>query len=379
MNNRTEFCFSTRTLTDDYKIYADNGAVTLASEYFSDYRRKCDATSDNQRVTALYEEDGKFYLAAFNVPTRRRDTSGRVISFSFCLTFLDNGADARREAQRAYLRLTNEKTEVMAKIDELFDERKIYFDTLRFVEWLCFDDIKDVGSAFGNDDWPRKNFVLRSCEEEVLPSLGGEVEKWKKQALDWKELAAKRKIKFVLSSFAAVAIALVACSVLFLKSGASGVDEMKRENLRLSNQLDEKKSEVKQLTAQIRSLNEQIDEVYANKNSTAADLARENGNLRNKSKQQEDRIKKLEEERDSALRDKDTYGDRLAKRAGKIERLEADVESRDKLIEELKDKIRKLENGKPEQKTSQIEEPKEKSPAASQDAGAPEKKGPDSK
>lgn len=121
MNDKIEFRFCTRTLSEGHRVFYDDGDKTLSSytEEFEPVEEIAQTADDAERSAVVFEKDGKIYLAAFALRRNALDRIGRQIRFSFCRIFRKSEAE---RAMNAFTRISEEWTETEKKVDSLIKE-----------------------------------------------------------------------------------------------------------------------------------------------------------------------------------------------------------------------------------------------------------------
>lgn len=169
MNDSIEFRFVTRTLNDDYHVYADDGGVSYSDQTeFAPLRKICSINSEDGGCAALFEDAGKIFLVASGLSTGRKDVAGRPVRFSFCEIFQGNGQNDRENSFAAFTRLTTQWTETESKIQSFFREleKGVFFDQKKFIEWLQAD--RQSGVNFETC----KHGHVRTPKNFIWPSSG---------------------------------------------------------------------------------------------------------------------------------------------------------------------------------------------------------------
>ncbi len=101
-----DFMFYTRTLSEDYRVFADDGSETLDyAEYFEPITEIAQVKSDDERSAVMYIEDENIYVAAFGLLRGAKDRARRDIRFSFCVVLPKSKMSA---AMRIFSRVKNE-------------------------------------------------------------------------------------------------------------------------------------------------------------------------------------------------------------------------------------------------------------------------------
>ena len=171
MNDKIEFRFCTRTLSEGHRVFYDDGDKTLSSytEEFEAVEEIAQTADDAERSAVIFEKGGKIYLAAFGLRRNALDRSGRQIRFSFCRIFRKSEAG---KAMNAFTRISEEWTETEKKVDSLIKEipvirpavikenfrgrekpgEDVKFNSKEFLDWLdekpAEYDLPKVGTMF---------------------------------------------------------------------------------------------------------------------------------------------------------------------------------------------------------------------------------------
>ena len=123
MNNDIAFRFVTRTLSEDYRVFYENGQKQLLDiDEFVPLRKKGRIIPEEGTSFALFEEDNKIFLVASGLKFGNYDKAGRPIRFSFCQIFYGTGNEEREKAFSALNFLISSLSEVNKKIRELITE-----------------------------------------------------------------------------------------------------------------------------------------------------------------------------------------------------------------------------------------------------------------
>ena len=118
-----DFMFYTRTLSEDYRVFADDGNETLDyAEYFEPITEIAQVKSDDERSAVVYTEDGNIYVAAFGLLRGAKDRARRDIRFSFCVVLPKSNMNS---AMRIFSRVKNEWDETGNKAGSFIKERPI--------------------------------------------------------------------------------------------------------------------------------------------------------------------------------------------------------------------------------------------------------------
>lgn len=173
MNDNIEFRFVTRTLREDYRVYADDGSAVYSDQTeFAPFRQKCSIIPEDGGCAALFEENAKKFLVVSALSSGRKDFAGRPIRFSFCKIFQE-----RAGSFASFIRVVTQWEKVEAKIQELFHEKAdgVSFEHEKFIDWLqaekldapSFETCKH-GDVRGVRDvmWPSQGCVIKWLHSE---------------------------------------------------------------------------------------------------------------------------------------------------------------------------------------------------------------------
>mgnify|MGYP006916132771 CR=1 FL=1 len=171
MNCDIDFRFVTRTLKDDYHVYANSGEQVLSDSIeFAPLRKKCGILPEDGGCTAIFEEDDKIFFVVSSVNSGRKDFAGRSIRFSFCKIF--QSSHEKKEAYSSFIKIITQWENMQTEIQKLFCEKdqSVFFDEKEFINWLqdgtlprnnleiCkHGDVRRVDENI----WPLKNCILK--------------------------------------------------------------------------------------------------------------------------------------------------------------------------------------------------------------------------
>ena len=172
MDYSLTFRFVTRTLSEDYRVYADGGARLLSDRSeFEPLRQRGGIVPEDGPCAILFEEDGRVFLVASGLRRPSRDVAGRPIRFSFCQIF-GSGKREKERAMSAFERLTFGWADAESKVGELISEvprgelgqnsllgEDIKFDQEAFMRWLA--ERRFDADARPRPEWPEEGHVLR--------------------------------------------------------------------------------------------------------------------------------------------------------------------------------------------------------------------------
>ena len=186
VNDRIEFRFVTRTLTDDYHVFGMEGRRDLVwgvkenrlpdEDEFAPLRKVGDIDPELGPCAVLFEYREKVYLVVSGMSRGENDRAGRVKRFSFCQIF-DGTETGRAKAYAAFNRIVTSFTDAEKKMRELIREvpvvikdwqgnekpsEEIEFRQQEFIDWLQEKrpedtDLKSV--------WPQKGYRLKWMKE----------------------------------------------------------------------------------------------------------------------------------------------------------------------------------------------------------------------
>ncbi|MBQ9565104.1 MAG: hypothetical protein IJU98_05905 [Synergistaceae bacterium] len=155
MDDSLKFRFVTRTLSEDYRVYADGGARLLSDRSeFEPLRQRGGIVPEEGPCVVLFEEpagsglsaEGGIFLVASGMRRPSRDVAGRPIRFSFCQIF-EPRRKGRERAWSAFERLTTDWEEAEREAGSLIREiprgeqgallgEDVRFDQESFTRWL---------------------------------------------------------------------------------------------------------------------------------------------------------------------------------------------------------------------------------------------------
>ena len=239
MDYSIKFRFVTRTLSEDYRVYADGGSRLLSDRSeFEPLRQKGGIVPEEGPCAVLFEDGGMSFLVASALRRPSRDIAGRPIRFSFCQIFGTSGRE-RERARTAFDRITSDWAAAEAKAGSLLREiprgegassllgEDIRFDQDAFIRWLQDGDKRRVW-PFSERLLPRRTvkrlpegymlrWTQRSGETECRPMTDSPAETGEKaDAVHYKphrsmieKAGKKRRLIF----FAAAVLVLLCCCV----------------------------------------------------------------------------------------------------------------------------------------------------------------------
>lgn len=145
MNDKLEFRFVTRTLSEDYHVFGDGGSSIFSDPIeFAPLRRKGGIMPEDGPCAVLFEDNKKIFLVVSNMQSGRKDIAGRTIRFSFCQIFQGTAQVDKEHAFTAFTHVVRRWDDVQTKVQSLFHETRreggqgenVSFDQNCFMEWL---------------------------------------------------------------------------------------------------------------------------------------------------------------------------------------------------------------------------------------------------
>ncbi len=179
MNDNIEFRFVTRTLREDYHVYADNGNAIFSDQTeFAPLRAKCSIRPEDGGCAALFEDNGKIFLVVSGLSTGRKDFAGRPIRFSFCRIFQDSSQNNKAKSYASLIKIITQWQQVESTLQSLFHEKdnSVHFDQQTFIDWLQAQSLPTFnfeickhGDVRGACDiiWPSLNSMLKWLYSEA--------------------------------------------------------------------------------------------------------------------------------------------------------------------------------------------------------------------
>ena len=188
MNDKIAFRFVTRTLSEDYHVFGDNGESVFSDLVeFAPLRKKGGIVAEDGACVVLFEDNKKIFLLVSNMQSGRKDVAGRPIRFSFCQIFQGAAQTDKEHAFTAFTHIIQMWDDVQAKVQSLFHEihkesnqgENVSFDQNCFMKWLqewekptaTFEickhgDVRSLGSVV----WPLAGCLLKwdSSEDDVI-------------------------------------------------------------------------------------------------------------------------------------------------------------------------------------------------------------------
>ena len=160
VNDKIEFRFVTRTLTDDYHVFGMEGRRDVVwgvkenrlpdEDEFAPLRKVGDIDPELGPCAVLFEHGEKVYLVVSGMNRGEKDRAGRIKRFSFCQIFDDTETD-KAKAYAAFDRIVTSFPDAEAKMRELIREvpvvtkdwqgnekpsEEIEFRQQDFIDWL---------------------------------------------------------------------------------------------------------------------------------------------------------------------------------------------------------------------------------------------------
>ena len=195
MNDNIEFRFITRTFSEDYKVFYENGSKQLLDiDEFAPLRKICNIIPEEGPCAVFFEKNEKIFLVVSGMKCGKNDKAGRPIRFSFCRIYQRNNQNYKERAWNAFVKIISEWNAAEYEISE---ERKpslieiipvtrnsgfygedIKFDEKIFIDWLenSSSTIYDIKFTYCNSGKLSKNNFINSF---IWPD-NGYVVKWNK-------------------------------------------------------------------------------------------------------------------------------------------------------------------------------------------------------
>lgn len=188
MNDIIEFRFVTRTLSEDYRVFYENGSRQLGDiEEFAPIRKTGNIIPEEGPCAVIYEKDEKIFLAVSGMRRGKNDKAGRPIRFSFCKIYQRNNQNYRERAWNAFVKIITEweaaeneisedKQPSLIKIIPVTRSSGIHgedldFNERAFIDWLENSSLKIfyIEFSFVNKGrWSEADFV----KSQVWPHEG---------------------------------------------------------------------------------------------------------------------------------------------------------------------------------------------------------------
>lgn len=144
----TGFRFYTRTRSEDYRVFENDGANVIPYEEFESFYVKAEIENEDEESAIIFSDGGTIYTAAFGLRTGRLDIAGREIRFSFCAGLPEGKTGA---AMRIFSRVISEWDNTASTVSKLIQEipttrrdwkdrekrgEDVRFDFRKFLHWL---------------------------------------------------------------------------------------------------------------------------------------------------------------------------------------------------------------------------------------------------
>ena len=187
----TGFRFYTRTRSEDYRVFADEGRELRNKNDFLRLRKIAGCRNDDDEGAAVFAEGEMIQLVAFGFMRGDLDRGNRRKRFSFCRVYPKSQAGA---ALNALARIAEdwdgtaefadsliEEVPVMRKTDfEDFKGREkrsedVRFDRVRFLQWLDTPAVNPIPPSYASA--LRAGNMLKYSSGEIFPvPMGTEIE-----------------------------------------------------------------------------------------------------------------------------------------------------------------------------------------------------------
>lgn len=290
VDDSIEFRFQTRTLSEDYRVFADGGEQTLNyAEEFEPLESAAEVAYDEERSAVVFENDGSVYVSAFGLKRNAFDRAGREIRFSFCLIL---PSSEKQAAMRAFSRLVKEWNEAGEEVSRLIKEipvpRKdwkgrdthgedVSFDYQKFFDWLVSKPanyaLPKAGAmlkwlADTGEPATRRMGKTPRKEDEEMPGLRGKPRSPKRKSLP----------KVLLAVLCVLVLALGAVCLKQrseLVDVRSKLDEVSRRLSETQKSEEDLKSKFESADAEIFSLKERLATAQTSLDVTTDNLDKE--------------------------------------------------------------------------------------------------------
>lgn len=276
-DNDIEFMFYTRTLSEDYRVFSDDGSETLDyAENFAPIMELSNVESDDERSAVVFADGGNIYVGAFGLARGVKDRANRDIRFSFCIILPES---KRGTAMRIFSNVKDEWKETGKAAGSLIKEipvtRKdwkdrnvkgedVRFDYRSFLQWLMSTSPKITQS-------PKAGYMLKYFADtgELKQIRTGKVSK------EEEEMSGLHRNSYVQPERRKPSVGwlAVAC-VLFIVSSVLGVKLYTTSQTLYETQQKESdfKSKLERANLEISDLTERFATVQESLNITAASL-----------------------------------------------------------------------------------------------------------
>ena len=276
VDDSIEFRFQTRTLSEDYRVFADGGEQTLNyAEEFEPLESAAEVAYDEERSAVVFENDGSVYVSAFGLKRNAFDRAGREIRFSFCLIL---PSSEKQAAMRAFSRLVKEWNEAGEEVSRLLKEipvpRKdwkgrdthgedVSFDSQKFVDWLVSKPanyaLPKAGTmlkwfADGGEPAARRMGKSPRKEEEEMPGLRYAPPKQKSSSKVW--LAVLCVLVFLLCGGLGVSFWNMSQK---LSEAQGSISKMQQSETELRSSLERANAEISSLKERLSTVQTSLD------------------------------------------------------------------------------------------------------------------------
>ena len=276
VDDSIEFRFQTRTLSEDYRVFADGGEQTLNyAEEFEPLESAAEVAYDEERSAVVFENDGSVYVSAFGLKRNAFDRAGREIRFSFCLIL---PSSEKQAAMRAFSRLVKEWNEAGEEVSRLLKEipvpRKdwkgrdthgedVSFDSQKFVDWLVSKPanyaLPKAGTmlkwfADGGEPAARRMGKSPRKEEEEMPGLRYTPQERKSSSKVW--LAVLCVLVFLLCGGLGVSFWNMSQK---LSEAQGSISKMQQSETELRSSLERANAEISSLKERLSTVQTSLD------------------------------------------------------------------------------------------------------------------------
>lgn len=273
MNDGIIFMFHTRTTSEDYRVFENDGANVIPYEEFEQFYVKAEIENEDEKSAIIFSDGGTIYTAAFGLRTGRLDIAGREIRFSFCAGLPEGKTGA---AMRIFSRVISEWDNTASTVSKLIQEipttrrdwkdrekrgEDVRFDYGKFLHWLT-EKPSDPQIKF-----PPKGMTLKYFSDSGELALIRDDD----DESDGESYTGGRKKNLLLIICAA--LALILCAGLgtwhFMRQNALKEAKLKREQ------------ELRVITQAVQSVKTQIETLHIKSQDTKLKEAVENGKHNN--------------------------------------------------------------------------------------------------
>ena len=262
----TGFRFYTRTRSEDYRVFADEGRELRNKNDFLRLRKIAGCRNDDDEGAAVFAEGEMIQLVAFGFMRGDLDRGNRRKRFSFCRVYPKSQAGA---ALNALARIAEdwdgtaefadsliEEVPVMRKTEfEDFKGREkrsedVRFDCVRFLQWLDTPAVNPIPPSYASA--LRAGNMLKYSSGEIFPvPMGTEIEEGDD------DLPGRGNIKKESKPGKLPAILAVMLAVLCAVLGVWGWKQF-QESSRLSQDLRTEQQKVSELRSELASRDNEI-------------------------------------------------------------------------------------------------------------------------